>query len=82
MNSPTHPFSELFAQLGLPSGEADIRQFLATHTPLATDILLPNAPFWSPTQAAFLREECLKDADWAAVVDQLNLALRSPRDQA
>jgi hypothetical protein len=80
MNSPTHPFSELFLQLGLPAGEADIRQFLTGHTPLATEVLLPNAPFWTPTQATFLREEALKDADWAAVIDQLNLALRPARD--
>lgn len=80
MNTPTHPFSELFAQLGLPAQEADIEQFLRTHAPLARDVLLANAPFWTPTQATFLREECLKDADWASVVDQLNLALRAPRD--
>ncbi len=80
MNSPTHPFSELFLQLGLPAGDADIRHFLANHTPLAADVLLPNAPFWTPTQSAFLREEALKDADWAAVIDQLNLALRPQRD--
>lgn len=80
MNTPTHPFSELFAQLGLPAQDADIAQFLSTHAPLAQDVALANAPFWTPTQATFLREECLKDADWAAVVDQLNLALRAPRD--
>lgn len=79
MIDPIHPFAELFAQLGLPSGEADIRQFLVENTPLAADILLANAPFWTPPQAAFLREECLKDADWAPVIDRLNLALRSPR---
>ncbi|WP_210542012.1 DUF2789 domain-containing protein [Rhodoferax sp. PAMC 29310] len=80
MNSPTHPFSELFLQLGLPAGEVDIQQFLASHTPLAADVLLPNAPFWTPTQSALLREEALKDADWAAVIDQLNLALRAKRE--
>jgi hypothetical protein len=80
MNSPNHPFSELFLQLGLSAGEADIQQFLASHSPLATDVLLPNAPFWTATQAAFLREEALKDADWAAVIDQLNLALRGKRE--
>lgn len=80
MNSPTHPFSELFEQLGLPASDAEIRQFLARHTPLATDVLLPNAPFWTPTQSTFLREELLKDADWAVVIDQLNVALRPKLD--
>ena len=80
MNSPTHPFSELFEQLGLPASDEEIRQFLTCHTPLAPDVLLPNAPFWTPTQSTFLREELLKDADWAVVIDQLNVALRAQLD--
>ncbi len=79
MNAHDHSFSDLFAQLGLPSDEAGMQQFLKDHAPLAAEIALPAAPFWTPAQAAFLREECLKDADWAEVVDQLNTALRAPR---
>jgi hypothetical protein len=78
MNAPDHSFSELFAQLGLPSQDTEIRQFLQSHTPLAADIALPAAAFWTPAQAAFLREEILKDADWAVVIDQLNTSLRAP----
>ncbi len=78
MDSTTHRFSELFAQLGLPTDNAGIEDFLRQHAPLAGDIALPNAPFWSPAQAAFLREEWREDADWAELVDQLNLALRAP----
>lgn len=78
MNSSSHPLSELFAQLGLPCAELEIQTFLQTHAPLSPDILLPNAPFWSPEQADFLREALLQDADWAPVVDQLNVALRGP----
>lgn len=78
MNMSVHRFSELFAQLGLPSDEAGIRQFIKAHTPLAANIELPEAPFWTAAQAAFLREEILEDADWAELVDQLNLALRQP----
>jgi len=76
MDKSNHLFSELFAQLGLASDEPAIRQFISTHTPLAADIDLPDAPFWTESQAAFLREEILEDADWAELVDQLNLALR------
>ena len=76
MDKPIHRFSELFAQLGLPCGEQDIRQFIAAHTPLAADVKLPDAPFWTPAQAAFLREALLQDADWAELVDQLSEALR------
>ncbi len=78
MDSTTHRFSDLFAQLGLPTDDAGIEAFLREHAPLAPDIELPNAPFWSTAQAAFLREEWREDADWAELVDQLNLALRAP----
>lgn len=79
MNAQDHSFSDLFDQLGLPSDETGMQQFIKAHSPLAAEIALSAAPFWTPAQAAFLREECLKDADWAVVVDQLNTALRSPR---
>ena len=76
MDQPIHFFSELFAQLGLPADEASIRQFIAAHSPLRSELDLADAPFWTDSQAAFLREEKLEDADWAELVDQLNLALR------
>lgn len=78
MNTPLHHrFTELFAQLGLPTDAPGIGQFLAAHRPLAADVRLAEAPFWSAAQAAFLREEIIGDADWAEVVDQLNVALRA-----
>lgn len=80
MDSSSHRFSELFAQLGLPTDNAGIAAFLRAHSPLADGIALANAPFWTPSQAAFLREEWREDADWAPVVDQLNLALRAPTE--
>jgi hypothetical protein len=78
MNIPLHHrFTELFAQLGLPTDESGIGQFLAAHRPLAGSVTLADAPFWTTAQAAFLREEIIGDADWAEVVDQLNVALRA-----
>ena len=77
MDQPIHRFSELFAQLGLASDDQAIAQFLAAHRPLADEIALADAPFWTAAQAAFLREELLEDADWAEMVDQLNVALRA-----
>jgi len=62
--------------LGLPNDDVSIRRFIETHSPLADDIYLADAPFWTPAQASFLREEILEDADWAEVVDRLNVALR------
>ena len=76
MDQPIHQFSDLFAQLGLPNDEQAIQQFIITNSPLASDIELADAPFWTASQAAFLKEEKLEDADWAELVDQLNLALR------
>ena len=70
-----HRFSELFAQLGLPTSEEDIRAFIARHRPLAPGVLLPDADFWTPAQAQLLKEQWRQDADWAEVIDQLNLAL-------
>lgn len=79
MENPVHRFNELFAQLGLPCDGPGIRQFLAQHTPLASIINLPDAAFWTPAQAAFLREALQQDSDWTEVVDQLNEALREPQ---
>lgn len=71
-----HRFSELFAQLGLPSDPQSIARFIASKSPLDGAVLLQDAPFWTPAQATLLREHILEDADWAEVVDQLNNALR------
>ena len=76
MDQSIHRFSELFAQLGLPADKPAIAQFIAAHSPLRTDIDLADAPFWTPAQATFLKEEKLEDADWAELVDQLDVALR------
>jgi len=77
MESSTHCISSLFDQLGLPSDSISIESFIRMHSPLATYVLLSEAPFWTTTQAAFLREETLNDADWAEVIDQLNARLHS-----
>jgi hypothetical protein len=79
MDQPLHHFSDLFAQLGLPNDESGIRRFLSTHSPLDEAVPLPNASFWSPAQATFLRESLLEDSDWAELVDQLSEALRRPQ---
>jgi len=45
---------------------------------MTQDIRLPGAPFWSASQAAFLREFLGQISDWAGLVDQSNKALREP----
>lgn len=76
MEKSIHHFSDLFAQLGLPNDSVAIETFLSRHSPLEPDTALADAPFWTPAQASLLREEVLEDADWAELVDQLDLALR------
>lgn len=72
-----HRFTELFSQLGLASDTASIRAFIQSHAPLDSSIRLEDAAFWTASQAAFLKEEILCDADWAEVVDELNIVLRA-----
>jgi hypothetical protein len=76
MHAQLHTMSNLFAQLGLPADEATVESFIATHRPLESGTALYRAPFWSASQRAFLKEEIIEDADWAAVIDELNGRLR------
>jgi hypothetical protein len=75
MQSQRHDIANLFAQLGLANDPAAIAVFIVAHRPLPAGVSLAEAPFWSPTQAAFLAEELQGDADWAEVIDELNSEL-------
>ena len=77
MESSLHSMTHLFTQLGLPSGPADIQAFIETNRPLPTRFALHEAPFWTPSQAEFLREQVEEDADWAGIIDRLDSGLRS-----
>ena len=72
-----HNLSNLFAQLGLPNDGASIKDFIETHRPLPHNIELAQAPWWSPSQANFLKEAIEDDADWASKVDELDTLLRT-----
>ena len=76
MDTTAHTFTTLFQQLGLPSDEQSIDEFIATHAPLAAATPLAEASFWSSGQAAFISEALSSDSDWAEIVDQLNACLR------
>lgn len=77
MDASIHTLNNLFAQLGLPADAPSIERFIDTHSPLPESLCLADAPFWTPAQATFLREEIQEDADWAEVVDELNACLHS-----
>jgi len=76
MNEPVHPLHELFNQLGLESDSSSIEGFIGRYSPLDESIRLEHAPFWTPQQAQLLGDALREDADWAPVVDQLNVLLR------
>jgi hypothetical protein len=75
MDASLHTMNHLFAQLGLPADDTDIDRFIAAHRPLGNGVALYRAPFWTPAQRAFLKEEIIEDADWAPVIDALNSRL-------
>jgi hypothetical protein len=77
MDSLFHSMKELFAQLGLDDEPAAIRAFIALHHPLPLEIRLSDAPFWSPSQRALIREKLQEDGDWSVLVDTLNTQLRA-----
>ncbi|GLO14263.1 hypothetical protein PPUJ20028_28460 [Pseudomonas putida] len=79
MEAPIHRFADLFKQLGLPDDPKSIDQFITSHSPLRNEIKLVDAPFWTDSQRAFLKDSIIEDADWAEPFDQLNEALRRPR---
>jgi len=76
MEDSQHGLSDLFDQLGLASSDVDIAAFIVEHRPLHPEIILSEAPFWSLTQAKFLREQIKADADWAVTIDKFDTSLR------
>ncbi len=74
-----HDMSSLFAQLGQASDARSIRRFIESKCPLGNAVLLHEASFWSASQANFLREALLDDAEWASIIDALNSELHGPR---
>ena len=74
MELPNPDLPGLFAQLGLDNDENSIDAFVAQHR-LPDEVKLIDAEFWTPQQAVFLKEELRADAEWAPVVDELNVLL-------
>lgn len=77
METHVYQLENLFAQLGLSHTEEAIDRFMTEHTPLSSDLSLHEAPFWNVSQAEFLRQAIREDADWAIIVDELNMMLRA-----
>ena len=71
-----HSLASLFEQLGLDSTDEAIQDFVSRNSPLPGNVELHEAEFWSSSQAVFLQQSKDEDADWAEIVDQLNVMLR------
>ncbi len=76
MESPSHSIKSLFEQLGLDSSEQAIDKFINHNRPLAQTVALHDAVFWTASQSRCLQQMKDEDADWAAIVDQLDVMLR------
>lgn len=76
MEMPIHSITSLFDQLGLDSDDKAIEDFINCHKPLPGGVELHKADFWSESQASFLKQVIDEDADWAEIVDQLDVMLR------
>jgi hypothetical protein len=77
MDTFVHTLNTLFDQLGLPSSDPEIDQFIRDHRKLSAHVSLHSAPFWSPNQSRFIKEALDQDSDWAELVDDLNTRLHS-----
>ena len=71
-----HSLASLFDQLGLESTDQGIDAFIAKNGPLPGNVALPDATFWSTSQASLLKQKIDEDADWSGFVDQLDALLR------
>ena len=77
MDSSVHNMNTLFEQLGLPSDNASIDQFIRTHILFSQEVRLEEATYWNDSQASFLKQCRDSDSDWYEVVDELNIKLHS-----
>lgn len=71
-----HGMADLFQQLGLGSSPEEMRDFIAQHQHQRDSAPLHEAGFWTESQARFLKQAIEQDADWAELVDQLDVMLR------
>lgn len=72
----SHNIASLFGQLGLDNSDEAIDLFIHSHKPLNQHKAIYEADFWSAAQSEFIKQALADDADWAIVVDQLDVMLR------
>ncbi|PHH39452.1 MULTISPECIES: DUF2789 family protein [Pseudomonas] len=78
MELPAYDLKTLFDQLGLPSENGAIDDFIEAH-PLDAKTKLIDAEFWTAQQAQLLKEWLRADGEEAVMVDELNVRLHDGR---
>ncbi|TNB95113.1 DUF2789 domain-containing protein [Pseudomonas jessenii] len=78
MELPAYDLKTLFDQLGLPSDNEAIDDFIEAH-PLDANTKLIDAEFWTAQQAQLLKEWLRADGEEAVMVDELNVRLHDGR---
>ena len=76
MELQAHSLNALFDQLGLDDTDEAIEAFITSHKPVPGNLELHEAELWNSSQASFLKQAKDEDADWAEIVDQLDVMLR------
>ena len=74
MDTTPSDLSHLFEQLGLPSNDEDIEEFIGAHS-LAPNTCISDAEFWNDAQRAFIKEVMAQDNNWTELLDQLGVRL-------
>lgn len=77
MEAHVHSINALFEQLGLDGSKRGIEKFVVASAPIPSHVNLWDAPIWTESQASALKQMKADDADWAEVVDQLDVMLRA-----
>ncbi|HHS7808090.1 DUF2789 family protein [Pseudomonas putida] len=78
MELPAYDLKTLFDQLGLPSENGAIDDFIEAH-PLDANTKLIDAEFWTAQQAQLLKEWLRADGEETVMVDELNVRLHDGR---
>ena len=76
MESQSHTLSSLFDQLGLDAKNKSVDNFITVNRTIPRNVELHEATFWNSSQASFLKQMKDEDADWAGIIDQLDVMLR------
>lgn len=72
--NPVYDLEALFEQLGLPSEQQAIDDFIQTHR-MERSVKLHEAECWNVGQRSFLKEAFEEDAMWTVAMDELNVSL-------